>query len=257
MNRIQFLKDTATAKLDIPEKTIVVYRDGFNLPKLDADYIEFEKYKIAYDSIDCKFMVIVGLNRIINPANRCDFIHEHLTTLTPNIPKVSIDTLPWIGEPWRLYYHYQYSRCGKFGANYSYPIEGEWQKWFYRESNDSQISGKNVRLLIESTYSDLDPLDATFELTEPTEKDIEWYAQVKDQVFAKYDTPKMLVNNLLKLANAHFGLDVTFDSFRAKSTENLFGAKSNFFKVPDLGIYRFMVEENRRRLDTFNAIIRP
>lgn len=257
MNRVQFLKDTSAAKLDIPEKTIVVYREGFSLPKLDADYIEFEKYKIAYDSIDCKFMVIVGLNRIINPANRCDFIHEHLTTLTPNIQKVSIDTLPWIGEPWRLYYHYQYSRCGKFGVSYSYPIEGEWQKWFYRESNDSQLSGNNIGLLIESTYSDLDLLDASFELIEPSDNELEWYAQAKENVFSKYDTPKMLINNLLKLANAHFGLDVSFDSFRSPATTDLFGKKSNAFTMPDIGIYRFMAEENRRRMHTFNAVVRP
>jgi hypothetical protein len=255
MNRVQFLKDTSTAKVDIPEKTIVVYRDGFALPKLDADYIEFEKYKVAYDSIECNFIVLVGLNRIINPVNRCDFIHEHLTTLTPHIPKVSIDTLPWIGEPWRLYYHYQYSRCGKFGASYSYPIEGEWQKWFYRESNDSQLSAANVRLVIDSTFSDLDPLMATFELVEPTDNEVQWYAQAKEQVFAKYDTPKMLINNLLKLANAHFGLDISFDSFRSKPTTDLFGKTANCFKMPSLGIYRFMMEENRRRLATFNAVI--
>lgn len=255
MNRVQFLKDTSTAKVDIPEKTIVVYRDGFALPKLDADYIEFEKYKIAYDSIECNFIVLVGLNRIINPANRCDFIHEHLTTLTPHIPKVSIDTLPWIGEPWRLYYHYQYSKCGKFGASYSYPIEGEWQRWFYRESNDSQLSAANVRLLIESTYSDLDPLTTSFELTEPTEKDLQWYSQAKEQVFAKYDTPKMLINNLLKLANTHFGLSISFDSFREIKPQDLFSVGPVCLKMPGLGIYRFMVEENLRRLKTFNAVI--
>lgn len=256
MNRVQFLKDTSMAKLDIPTKTLLVYREGYALPKVDAEYVEFEKYKIAYDSIDCKFMVLVGLNRMVNPSNRCEFIHEHLTTLTPHIPKISIDSLPWIGEPWRLYYHYQYSRCGKFGASYSYPIEGEWQKWFYRESQDSQLAGGNVRLVIEDTFSDLDQLSATFELTEASQKDLGWYATAKEQVFAKYDTPKMLINNLLKLANAHFGVDVSFDSFRATGTNDLFGKQSNNFQLPDIGIYRFMVEENRRRMETFNAIIK-
>lgn len=256
MNRVQFLKDTSSTKLDIPEKTIVVYREGYTLPKVDAEFVEFEKYRIAYDSLSCNFMVLVGLNRMISPSTRCDFIHEHLTTLTPHIPKVSIDTLPWIGEPWRLYYHYQYSKCGKFGASYSYPIEGEWQKWFYRESNDSELSGANIRLVIEDTYSDLDPLTATFHLMEPTQNDLDWYATAKEQVFGKFDTPKMLINNLLKLSNAHFGLDISFDSFRATPTHDIFGTKAPSFEVPDLGIYRFIVEENRRRLETYNAIIK-
>lgn len=256
MNRVQLLKDTSTARLDVPSKTIVVYREGYALPQVDAEFIDFEKYRIAYDSIDCDFMVLVGLNRMINPSNRCDFIHEHLTTLTPHIPKVSIDTLPWIGEPWRLYYHYQYSRCGKFGASYSYPIEGEWQKWFYRESNDSQLSGANVRLVIEDTFSDLDVLTATFELIDTSQNDLDWYATAKEHVFSKYDTPKMIINNLLKLSNAHFGLDISFDSFRATPTNDLFGNKAPSFELPDIGVYRFMVEENRRRLETFNAIIK-
>lgn len=256
MSKVQFLKDTSTAKVDAIGKTIVVYRDGYNLPNLEAEFIEFERYRITYDVIECNLMVLVGLNRMINPSNRCDFIHEHLTTLTPHIPKISIDTTPWIGEPWRLYYHYQYTRSGKFGASYSYPIEGEWQRWFYREANDSQISGRNVRTIITDTYSDLDHLTAKFELIEPSQADESWYSKAKDQIFAKYDTPKMLINNLLKLSNAHFGLSISFDSYKTEPTKDLFGNQANHFKLPNIGIYRFMAEENIRRMETYNAIIK-
>ena len=104
----------------------------YDEPKVRAKkVIEWEKYKTLYSTFEPSLVVLIGLNRMIIPSNRCDFIHAYLTVLTPQIPKIIIDTAPFIGEPWRLYFHYQLANCfTKFGANYSYPVEGEWLKWF-------------------------------------------------------------------------------------------------------------------------------
>src|SRR6056297_1138287 len=103
MKRVQFLKDTACAQIDAPEKTLVVYREGFgHVPPAipGAEYIEFSEYKIRYTTFAPEMIVLVGLNRMINPGNRCDMVNEYLQTMTNHTPKVSIDTEPYLGEPW-------------------------------------------------------------------------------------------------------------------------------------------------------------
>jgi len=247
--KVQFLKDTSKARLtELPPGTLIIYRDGFGyrIPQVQGmEYIEFLAYRNRYMLFNPPAIVVIGLNRIITPSNRCDMVNEYLQTMTPNIPKVCIDTAPFIGEPWRLWFHYSIAGCGRFNVNYSYAIETEWKKWFYREVPDCRLSRANIRLFLSDTISDLEPLRSSFELVEITSHHEEWYRKAKDHVFAKYDTPKLLVNNLLKLSNDHFGMDVSYDSY----------LENRAMRLPDVGVYRFMAEENERRMGIYNEVI--
>lgn len=249
MSRIFFSQDINNLlktkfNSDFGPDTLVTYHAMYDKPEVSAGHIiEWEKYKIGYAGLEPARIVLIGINRMITPSNRCDFIHAHLTVLTPQIPKIVIDTAPFIGEPWRLYYHYQVANCfSKFGANYSYPIEGEWLKWFCRDLDECQFSPHNLKERIVETYTDLPRLGTTFELYEPSKEDMEWYEEAKQFEFDRYRAPKTLLINLTKAANKHFGLKISYDSYLSNEP----------VRVPDIGIYRFMVEENRRRLDIYN-----
>lgn len=246
--RIQFLKDTSKAIInDYPSDSLLIYREGYDLPELKGvEYMDFEKFKVVYSELHFNMLIIVGLNRIITPSNRCDMVNDFMQTMTRNIPKVSIDNHPFIGEPWRLWYHFDVTNSGKFHVPHGYAIETEWQHWFYRNTNDCRLSAENIKLLIDNTYSDIDQLTATFEFYEPDDNQEEWYREAKEHVFSKYDTPKLLINNLLKLSNQHFQLDISMDSYR----------KNKHYLVPDLGIYRFMTDENKRRMAIYNTLIK-
>ena len=257
--RVQLLKDTSTALIDnAPAKTLVLYRDGFGykLPQIPgAEYLEFLEYKNKYTLFSPELIVVIGLNRIITPSNRCDMVNEYLQTMTPNIPKICIDTAPFIGEPWRLWFHYSIAGCGNFGITYSFAIETEWEHWFYRDVPDCRISGDNIRLVISDTVSDLEPLRTEFDFAEIDAAEEEWYEQAKETVFARRDTPKLIINDLLKLANQHYKLDISFDTYRKRpEAGSLFQAQETI-TVPDIGIYRFMVEENLRRMGTYNEVV--
>lgn len=256
--RVQFLKDTSTARIENPPAdTLVIFREGFGygIPEIPgAEYVEFLEYKNRYTLFNPGLIVIVGLNRIITPSNRCDMVNEYLQTMTPNIPKICIDTEPFIGEPWRLWFHYSIAGCGTFGITYSYAIETEWEHWFYRDVPDCRLSKDNIRLFISDTISDLDPLQTVFDFQEPGAADEEWYRQAKQAVFEKRDTPKLIIGDLLKLSNRHFGIDLTFDSYRRKNEGTLFSEPGKI-SLPDLGIYRFVAEENLRRIGTYNEVI--
>ena len=246
--KIQFLKDTSKATFEqLPPDSILVYREGYDLPELEGvQYFDIEEYKISYPNIHSNCIIVVGYNRIIKPSNRCDFIYEHLTTLTANQIKYSIDTEPFLGEPWRYWWHHQLTGTGrKFAIPYSYTIETEWQKWFYRDEQDCRLSGDNIRMLIDNVYSDLDKINSSFRFYVPEDTDLEWYEQAKEHIFSKYSTPKMFINNLLKMANDHFKIKFGFESYK----------ENNDFLIPELGVYKFIAEENVRRMKTYNSII--
>jgi len=245
MHDIQFIKDTSQAEIDkLDGDVLVLYREGYKLPKIEsAEYMEFETFRSKYIDIHAKVIVLIGLIRMITPSNRCDTVHEYLTTLTPNIRKISIDIEPFLGEPWRLMWHYLYTKNNHFNVPHSYALETEWQKWFYRDINDSRISGNNIKMFIQNTYSDLDQFNSEFGFYDCASE--EWYSEAKDHVFAKYNTPKQLINNLLKECNKKFDIKFSFESYR----------ESKKFELPDLKVYRFVTEEAKRRMSIYNSVI--
>lgn len=249
-----FLKNILDAKIDYPKNTILVYHSDYTPPKYrDVTYFKFEDYYKVYANLEPSCIILVGLNKIVNPSNRCDFINEYLSTLTQNLYKISIDNSPFIGEPWRLFFHYLYTHSGKFNVPHSYAIETEWKHWFYRETTSCRLSGDNIKLFITDTYSDLDLIDFKYEFYDADEKQIKYYDEIKNFVFNKYNSPKLFINNILKMSNDYFKVKISFDSYR--------DIKKDFFhkeiiSVPNIGIYQFVIEENIRRTNIYNAVIK-
>lgn len=248
-DRIYFTKDisgllTSQFGGDLGEDTIVVYHAMYDKPDVRAkEILEWEKYRIVYGNYEPRKLVLIGLNRMKTPSNRCDFIHAHLSVMNPDIHKIVIDTAPFIGEPWRLYFHYQtVNRFGGFGANYSYPIEGEWRRWFERDVDECIFSSDKLKGLIVDTWTDLPRLETSYELFEPDAEMSKWYEEVRGIEFESFRSAKLLLASLLRKTNKHLGLDLGYDSYLTGQS----------YRVPNLGIYRFMVEENLRRQAIYN-----
>lgn len=247
--KVQFLKDTSTAIIPDDfhnEKTLVVFRDGYKLPKIEgAQFIEFEKYKSQYINLKPDRIVMVGTNRIFVPSIRCELVFEYLQTMTGHIDKISIDNSPFVGEPWRLWFHYSLAFGQWLGFNYSYIVETDWQHWFYRDSENSVISAKSIDGNFIDTVSDLERLNTIFEFYEPDSFLTDYYNEVKKAAFEKYSTPKQLTQFMAKHLNKHLQIDFDFDSYR----------RNKKLVLPDFGVYRFIAEENQRRMDIYNTAI--
>ncbi len=226
----------------LPQKTIVVVHDMYDTPKVEGEIVEWSRFKIGYPEYVAEQYVIVGLNRMINPSNRCDMVNDYLQVMTKSIPKISIDTSPFIGEPWRLWFHYSVAFGEFMGVDYSYPIEGEWLRWFYYEVNECRLSSKNLPLFIKNTYSNLDELRTKFNFYEINDIQRKYYRESKKFVFEKHTTPKTLTNSLLKILNKYFSINISVDSYLTSDT----------FHLPNIGIYRYIVEENIRRQNIYN-----
>lgn len=245
--KIQFLKDTSKAKF--PQKvhssdTLVLYREGYDLPKINnAVYMDFEKYRSVFTELNPKIIVMVGTNRIFVPSLRCDLVFEHLQTMTNHIEKYSVDTSPYIGEPWRLWFHYSLVYGQWLGYKYSYIVETDWQHWFYRDSDNSVISSENIKEDFKCFYSDLNIMVSSFDFYEPDLFLNDIYFKVKEFAFEKHNTPKLIIQTMLKELNKSLGIKFDFESYRENKN----------FKIPNFGVYKFVVEENIRRMKIYNT----
>jgi len=243
-NKIFWVKDVSGVIINnqVPD-TLLLYHSMYSPPSIKGvKYMKFDEFKINYSELHFNKLILVGLNRIITPQNRCYPVNDYIQTLTRSIPKISIDSSPFIGEPWRAWYHFDVTNSGKFNVPHGYAIETEWKHWFYRDTTECRLSGDNIGMFIDSIYSDLDILNTTYSVYEIED---DYYTTVKDFVFNKYDSPKLIINNLLKECNKHYNCFIDFDSY---------GANKNIL-LPDLGIYRFMIEENQRRQNIYNRLI--
>lgn len=246
MKKVQILKDTSKALIPAEfhsDKTLVVYRDGYRLPEIkNAKYVEFEKYRNAYTSFNPENIVMVGTNRIFVPQIRCDMVFEYLQTMTPQINKISIDNQPFIGEPWRVWFHYSLAYGRWLGYTYSYVVETDWSHWFYRDTDSSCIMRERLKGNLLDFYADIEPVTMEVAYYSPDIFLSSFYNELKKTAFEKYGSPKQIIVFMLRELNKKLEIDYDFDAFRKNLNWNL----------PDFGIYRFIHEENIRRMNIYN-----
>lgn len=244
MRKVIFTRDIENIELPgLPDSTLIVVHEMYPNPKkIKGRIIDWQTFRATYSDHEAEQFVIIGANRMIKPSNRCDMVNDYLQVMTKTTPKVSIDTRPFIGEPWRVWYHFSLAFGEWLGVDYSYPVEGEWQKWFYYDRNTCRLSKEGLPVFIKDMETDLPKLTPKFEFYDLPAMHQQFYEDTKKIVFEKYGTPKLLTNNLLKLCNKHFGIDFGFDSY----------LENKAHLVPDVGVYRYVAEENKRRLGIYN-----
>jgi hypothetical protein len=71
-------------------------------------------------------LVVVGLSRILTPANRTK-VGPHLLRPIPGVKRVSIDSLLFIVEPWRAWWHFGCVGAKYREYTYSYLAESRWK----------------------------------------------------------------------------------------------------------------------------------
>jgi len=246
---IQFLQNTANAHIPAEyhgEHTLVVYRDGYALPNVPgATFVEFQKFKLGYINYQPTHLIMVGTNRIFVPSVRTELVFEHLQTMTPQVKKMSIDTAPFIGEPWRLWFHFSLVYGQWLGVNYSYAVETDWQHWFLQDRHDSIISAASIKPCLQGVTSDLPELTTSFEFYFPEVELGDFYREVKAHAFEKHDTPKMIIATMLRELNRRLDVSFDVDSFTT----------NQHYRLPAFGIYSFIANECQRRMAIYNTAI--
>lgn len=248
MSKIFFLKNTETYNdSNNPEDTFLVYQQGykFNENLKNVRYMDFKTFKQQYFSLHINKLILVGLNKIITPQNRCDMVFDFLQSMTRNIEKISIDTSPFIKEPWRFWYHLDITNQDKFNVPHGYAMETEWKHWFLRTNDSCRLSGENIKSFLPEIKTDLDLLNCKITLNPVDKSEIDYYNEIKEFSLQK-GSDKLIINTLLNLCNKKYDIKYGFDSYRDNTTITL----------PDLGIYRFLKIENERRMNIYNQILK-
>lgn len=222
------------------DDTLVVHIDVWDV-KTTFKSIPWSKFKGSFIDFEENHLVIVGMNRIRTEASRYDMVYSHIYKLKNYQAKIVIDEQPFTGEPWRLWYVYGFLFHTWIAGENSMAIQRSWNRWFERDTDDCHISEKNILNHISDTFSDLDVLETTFELRSPDLFESGKYEEVKQFSFEKHDTPRMIVAEMIKNLN----LDISYDSY----------LENRAFTLPDFGVTRFMVEENKRRMGIYNQIV--
>ena len=123
-------------------------------------------------------------------------------------------------------------------------METEWKHWFLREEDDCQLSAKAIKGTFDGVYSDLDKIESTFSFRSPLDHEVSLYDAVKETAFQTNGTPKTIINYMIKNLSSITG-KISFDDFYTNKD----------FVWPEFGIYKFIAEENIRRMEFYNTLI--
>lgn len=223
----------------ISDDCLVVIHD-FYQTKTSFNYIKWSEFRVTYSEYESKSIVLVGLNRMRTSQSRYDLIYSYLYVINKYKDKVVIDNKPFNGEPWRSWYAQSFVNSSFLGNTNSFPIQGEYNRWFLRDTNFCRL--QEINLYIDNLHTELSPLKTKFIFHEPSKEQNEIYQNIKKIIFDKYNTPRLLIRNILKQSNKQFHINIDFDTYLSNGEIELL----------DLPIYKFVSEENNKRLIIYN-----
>lgn len=132
MSQIIFTKTPSDFVVDMGERTLCVHHESLTPPTLISgkaiSFRQFQENPRGWIS-GMQSLVIVGLNRLITPGNRTAMVFEILFNKTSELYKVSIDTIPFISKPWRLWFHFGITGVPYEEYTYSYIAESHYEAW--------------------------------------------------------------------------------------------------------------------------------
>ena len=189
----------------------------------------------------CKTMVIVGLNRIITPANRTK-VGSYLLRPIPGLSRISIDHTLFIGEPWRAWWHF-----GAVGApfqeyTYSFLAESHWKA----AQDGVRADPFSVEEIIEAGRGVIrahgDPFHHEMQIdrTALDPKTHAAYQELKALAFEEEHTPKAIVSRLAGFAQE------AMPTRSIPTLTRVFNSRHPVIRQTDLAVDDWLVSELRR-----------
>lgn len=126
MSLILLTDDIASCRVIPKRNTLVVVHP--NYPRINCEGATFVDYKSFEADTrrlikDLDLLVFVGLNKMISPSNRTKIVWEVVYNNTPELEKISVDTVPFLVDPWRIWFHF--GAIGKRYLDYTYSYIAE------------------------------------------------------------------------------------------------------------------------------------
>jgi hypothetical protein len=262
MTKIFFIKDIKNFKLKLEGESLCIYHKSYPLPTIpNCKYIEFSKYEKEYirnDNLENKkSIVFVGTNKIINPSNRIKPIFEIFNGIK-GFDLYSIDRVPFVCQPWRIFFHFFISGLFFDEYSYSYALQHDYERYL---DNDSDINPLAIEKIIniskDYVYIDYKNFFTNIRIStvkiSPEIK--EQYQNLKKDLFEKEDSINRIILKLSNFAQDNCvkrnipSVSSFFDTFLYSSSDSLLEQSLHIVKT-DLKIDDYLCN-NLTEISTF------
>jgi hypothetical protein len=196
-------------------------------------------------------LVFVGLSRAMTPANRTDMVWEVLFNKAAGLRKYSVDSVLFVGEPWRMWFHFGLTGATYRDYTYSYIAESQAKSWLDGARDDDPFAlDESVRWCRPSVRSSGTPWFAPLAVEViplPAEVHAR-YAEEKARAFDEEQAVGRVVARLERVAAA------ALPRRRLPSSGRLWATRKPSVVVSDLPVDAWLVARLRHLVDLTNAI---
>lgn len=234
---ILLTEDTSSVTVDVPPDALCVHHESYAPPRQFRDAIPWSEFAERFQSLveSCSTLVIVGLNRIITPANR---VKVGGMVLRPRRwRRISVDTTLFRSEPWRAWFHFGCCGVDYQGYSYSYLAETDWKAFQEGKRHQDPFSLSAIeaagRGIVATTYRQY--FDMTVE-TVPLGADAHReYAAEKARAFDEEHSASAIVRRLESFAQR------LMPARSVPTTSRLFSSRTHHIVRTDLRVDEFLV----------------
>lgn len=198
--------------------------------------------------------VVVLLNlvsKVIRPGSRMKY-GQFLTDPWVGPQRLSVDTHAFIGDPWRMWFHFGAvdAPFGEPSEKYhtSFRVETDWKFWLEGKLSEQPCNIARIKRFGEGVLVFRDGFRFDEVSIDVVEADVETkaaYAREKEAAFAECRTSAALIKRLGAFAQLRCP---------GRSFTELHGSRSIRIVATDLGIDRWLVSQAKLSIDLTNSI---
>lgn len=209
---IIFSREPALVQVPVhPGRTLCVHHKAIQPPALaDCRYVPWDEYRRDHHHGTqlggVTNLVFAGLNRMITPSNRIDPAWETLFNLTGGIHRFSVDEAPYLGDLWRLWFHFGATGTPFGGYSYSYLLESHYKAFLAGVRTDNPLALQVIRRHsqghVHCAYDRYfaDPHIDVLRLLPSVHAE---YQQLKSELFDRHDKIHPILKGLADFTQAH------------------------------------------------------
>lgn len=263
MNRIYLSNKIAELEFKFKGKTLCVVHPKYTAPKCPgaqfAGYKDFsENTRKLITGMDN--LIMVGINKMINPGNRTEMVWEVIHNNTPDLHKIVVDTVPFLSDPWRIWFHFGAVNARFFDYTYSYIAESHYNAFVECLRHDNPFSLENVlsqsRGVMVSDYDNYFG-EVTVKEKKMTKEVHSEYQQLKEKCFNEETSIKAILKRLSDFAQkACPERKVVSKSRLWDSREDFMGSYGINIVKTDLKVDDYLVSELRMLMELTNGILK-
>lgn len=195
--------------LDVESPCLCVTHPKYAAPKMPVGTHHMGYKAFAADARsavkDMKSLVLVGLDNMMNPGNRTDMVWEIVFNNTRALPRYVVNRLPFIGEPWRMWFAFGATSSTYLNYTYSYIAESHYNAWLEGYSDINPFDPETVLACSEGVVKSTYPAwytDVKVDVVPVSPSVHEEYQILKDICFAEETSIKAIFMRLEKFAQS-------------------------------------------------------